>query len=94
MGKTTNYTYDLVNNITTTIHPDNTGTTVSKFDSRGLLLSETDPLGRTKTYTYDANRNKRTETDALHQDHYVRLRRQRSPEVCDRSVEQDGHDRQ
>ena len=28
-------------------------------------FSETNPLGRTKSYTYDANRNKRTETDAL-----------------------------
>ena len=65
MGKTTSYTYDLVNNITTTTHPDNTGTTISRFDSRGLLLSETDPLGRTKSFTYDANRNKKTETDAL-----------------------------
>ena len=65
MGKTTNYTYDLVNNITTTIHPDNTGTTVQKFDSNGLLLSETDPLNRTTTYTYHPNRQRRTETDAL-----------------------------
>lgn len=65
MGKTTSYTYDLVNNITTTIHPDNTGTTIQRFDSNGLLLSETDPLNRTKSFTYDANRNKRTETDAL-----------------------------
>nr|ART36397.1 C664 [uncultured bacterium] len=64
MGKTTSYTYDLVNNITTTIHPDNTGTTISRFDANGLLLSETDPLNRTTSYTYDANRNKRTETDA------------------------------
>ena len=65
MGKTTNYTYDLVNNITTTIHPDNTGATQQKFDSNGLLLSETDPLNRTKTYTYHPNRQRRTETDAL-----------------------------
>ncbi len=65
MGKTTNYTYDLVNNITTTIHPDNTGSTVQKFDPNGLLLSETDPLNRTKTFTYLPNRLKRTETDAL-----------------------------
>jgi len=65
MGKTTSYTYDLVNNITTITHPDNTGSTIQRFDTNGLLLSETDPLNRTTTYTYDANRNKRTETDAL-----------------------------
>jgi RHS repeat-associated protein len=65
MGKTTRYTYDLVNNITTTIHPDNTGTTIQQFDSNGLLLNEIDPLGRPRSFTYDANRNKRTETDAL-----------------------------
>ena len=65
MGKTTSYSYDLVNNITTTTHPDNTGTTIQRFDSNGMLLSETNPLNRTKSYTYDANRNKKTETDAL-----------------------------
>ncbi|HKG80759.1 MAG TPA: RHS repeat-associated core domain-containing protein [Pyrinomonadaceae bacterium] len=65
MGKTTSYTYDLVNNITTTTHPDNTGSTIQRFDSNGLLLSETNPLNQTRNYTYDANRNKRTETDAL-----------------------------
>ena len=65
MGKTTSYTYDLVNNITTTIHPDNTGTTAQKFDSNGLLLSETDPLNRTTNYTYHPNRQRRTQTDAL-----------------------------
>jgi RHS repeat-associated protein len=65
MGKTTNYTYDLVNNTTTTIHPDNTGSTVQKFDANGLMLSETDPLNRTRTLTYLPNRLKRTETDAL-----------------------------
>jgi len=65
MGKTTSYTYDLVNNVTTTTHPDNTGSTIQRFDGNGLMLSETNPLGQTKSYTYDANRNKRTETDAL-----------------------------
>jgi len=65
MGKTTSYSYDLVNNITTITHPDNTGSTIQQFDSRGLLLNEKDPLNRTTSYTYDANRNKRTETDAL-----------------------------
>jgi RHS repeat-associated protein len=65
MGKTTNYTYDLVNNTTTTIHPDDTGTTVQRFDTNGLLLSETDPLNRTTNYTYLPNRQKRTQTDAL-----------------------------
>jgi RHS repeat-associated protein len=65
MGKTTSYAYDLATNTTTTTHPDNTGSTVQRFDANGLLLSETDPLGRTKSNTYDANRNKRTETDAL-----------------------------
>ncbi len=64
IGHVTSYTYDLVNNITTTIHPENSGTTIQRFDANGLLLSETDPLNRTTSYTYDANRNKRTETDA------------------------------
>lgn len=65
MGKTTSYTYDLANNITTTIHPDNTGTTVQQFDTNGLLLRETDQLNRTSTYTYHPNRQRRTQTDAL-----------------------------
>src|SRR6185369_11565460 len=65
LGKTTSYTYDLVNNTTTTTHPDNTGSTVQRFDSNGLVLSETDPLNRTTTYTYHPNRLKRTSTDAL-----------------------------
>jgi RHS repeat-associated protein len=65
MGKTTSYIYDLVNNITTTTHPDSTGTTVQRFDLNGLMLTETNPLNETKTFTYDASRNKRTETDAL-----------------------------
>ena len=64
-GKTTTYAYDLASNTTTITHPDNTGATVQRFDANGLLLSETDPLNRTKSYTYDASRNKRTETDAL-----------------------------
>ena len=59
MGKTTSYTYDLVNNVTTTTHPDNTGSTIQRFDTNGLLLSETNPLNQTKSYTYDANRNKK-----------------------------------
>ena len=67
MGKTTSYAYDLVNNTTTTTHPDNGGTTVQRYDAGGNLLSETDPLGHTKSYTYDANRNKLTETNALGQ---------------------------
>lgn len=67
MGKTTSYSYDLVNHITTTTHPDNGGTTVQRADANGLLLSETDPLGHTKSYTYDTNRNKLTETNALGQ---------------------------
>ena len=65
MGKTTTYSYDLVNNVTTVTHPDNTGTTVRRFDTNGSLLSETDPLNRTTSYTYDGNRHKLTETDAL-----------------------------
>lgn len=65
MGKTTSFTYDLATNTTRTTHPDNTGTTVQRYDVNGLLLSTTDPLGRTTSYTYDANLNKRTETDAL-----------------------------
>lgn len=65
MGKTTSYTYDLVNNTTTTIHPDNTGTTVQQFDTNGLLLRETDQLNRTTAYTYHPNRQRRTQTDAL-----------------------------
>lgn len=65
MGKTTTYSYDLVNNVTTVTHPDNTGTTIRRFDTNGSLLSETDPLNHTKSFTYDNNRNKLTETDAL-----------------------------
>ncbi|HEY0173454.1 MAG TPA: RHS repeat-associated core domain-containing protein [Pyrinomonadaceae bacterium] len=65
MGKTTGYAYDLATNTTTVTHPDDGGTTVERRDARGLLLSETDPLGRTKSFSYDSNRNKLTETDAL-----------------------------
>jgi RHS repeat-associated protein len=65
MGKTTGYAYDLATNTTTVTHPDNTGTTIERYDANGMVLSTTDPLGRTTSYTYDANRNKRTETDAL-----------------------------
>jgi RHS repeat-associated protein len=65
VGNTTGYAYDLATNTTTITHPNNSGTTVQRHDANGMLLTETDPLGRTKTYTYDANRNKKTETDAL-----------------------------
>jgi RHS repeat-associated protein len=64
-GKTTGYAYDLATNTTTVTHPDGAGTTVQKHDANGLILSTTDPLGHTVSYTYYANRNKRTETDAL-----------------------------
>jgi RHS repeat-associated protein/uncharacterized repeat protein (TIGR01451 family) len=65
VGKTTAYAYNLTSNTTTITQPDNTGTTVQRYDANGLVLSTTDPLGRTTSYTYDANLNKRTETDAL-----------------------------
>ena len=65
IGKTTGYTYDLATNTTTVTHPDNTGTTIERYDAHGMVLSTTDPLGRTTSYTYDANHNKRTEIDAL-----------------------------
>jgi len=65
MGKTTTYAYDLATNTTRITHPDNTGTTIERYNAQGLLLSTTDPLGHTTSYTYDANLNKRTETDAL-----------------------------
>src|SRR5215212_8635421 len=65
MGKTTSYSYDLINNVTTTTHPDNTGTTIRRFDTNGSMLSETDPLNHTTSYTYDGNRQKLTEKDAL-----------------------------
>lgn len=65
-GNTTGYEYDLSTLTTTVTNPDG-GRDVSRYDSLGQLLSETDALGRTTTYTYDSNRNLLSETNALGQ---------------------------
>jgi len=69
LGKTTSYAYNLTTNATTiTYAPDangNTGTTTKVYDSYGMLLSSTDPLGLTATNVYDSNHNLTSVTDPL-----------------------------
>jgi RHS repeat-associated protein len=64
LNQTTSYSYDLVNNITTTTFPD-TGVQTVQYDSYGMALSTTDPLGHITTNTYDANHNLASTTDPL-----------------------------
>ena len=66
VGNTFRYDYDVAANKTMLTNPDGGVVTVQK-DSRGLVLSQTDPLGHTTSNTYDGNRNKLTETNALQQ---------------------------
>ncbi len=70
MNNVTSYAYNLATRTTTTTTttaatiPD-TIVVTQTFDSRGLLLSETDPRGYTTTHEYDANRNETKRTNAL-----------------------------
>jgi RHS repeat-associated protein len=73
LGETTSYAYSTNsqnNTSTTTITypPDangNIGTAQMVYDSYGMLLSSTDPLGNTTTNTYDTNHNLLSTTDPL-----------------------------
>ena len=73
LGNTRSYSYNLnaPNNTTTTTityPPDgsgNVGTAQMVYDSYGMLLSSTDPLGNTTTNTYDVNHNLLSTTDPL-----------------------------
>jgi RHS repeat-associated protein/uncharacterized repeat protein (TIGR01451 family) len=63
-GNVTQYTYDLVNNITTTTNPDG-GVIVQTNNSFGNPVRIVDPLNRATTFTYDAGQNLLTQTDPL-----------------------------
>ena len=69
LAQTTSYAYNVAGNTTTTTYPPdangNTGTATMVYDSYGMLLSSTDPLGNTTTNTYDANHNLLSVTDPL-----------------------------
>jgi RHS repeat-associated protein len=69
LGETTGYAYNLATNTTTITYPPdangNTGTAVMSYDSYGMLLTSTDPLGLTTTNVYDANHNLISVTDPL-----------------------------
>ena len=69
LGETTSYAYNLETNTTTVTYPPdasgNVGTATMVYDSYGMLLSSTDPLGHTTTNVYDANHNLTSVTDPL-----------------------------
>jgi RHS repeat-associated protein len=69
LGETTSYAYNLATNSTTITYPadasGNVGTATMVYDSYGMLLSSTDPLGHTTTNVYDANHNLVSVTDPL-----------------------------
>ena len=69
LGETTSYAYNLATNTTTVKYPPdangNTGTALMTYDSYGMLLTSTDPLGLTTTNVYDANHNLISVTDPL-----------------------------
>jgi RHS repeat-associated protein len=69
LGETMSYAYNLATNTTTITYPpdanDNTGTAVMTYDSYGMLLSCTDPLGLITTNVYDANHNLTSVTDPM-----------------------------
>jgi len=69
LGQTRTYTYDLLaHSMTVTFPPDgggNVGSETSVDDNYGMMLSYTNPIGLTTSYTYDANHNRTSETDPL-----------------------------
>ncbi len=69
LSQTTSYAYNVPGNTTTMTYPPdatgNTGTATMLYDSYGMLLTSTDPLGNTTTNTYDANHNLLSVTDPL-----------------------------
>ncbi|MBL8175745.1 MAG: hypothetical protein JNK48_13810 [Bryobacterales bacterium] len=63
-GQTTQYAYNLALRTTTTTNPD-TGVEVVEQDGQGNVVRRVDALNRVTTYSYDANHNMLTETNAL-----------------------------
>jgi RHS repeat-associated protein len=64
LGDVTKYAYDVPAHTTTTTYPD-AGVLAQMFDGNGMLLSQTDQLGRTTAHQYDPNRNEVKRTNAL-----------------------------
>jgi RHS repeat-associated protein len=64
LGRTTLYEYDSKGNLLRTKGPDGTATRRCGY-SGGLLVSDTDALGKVTKFTYDAYANPLTRTDAL-----------------------------
>jgi RHS repeat-associated protein len=65
LGRTTTYTYDTKNNVTSISVPIGNGsnaTTSYTYNSLGEVLTATDPLGNVTTNTYDTNGNLLTVT--------------------------------
>jgi RHS repeat-associated protein len=60
----TTYVYNLSTRTTTTTFPDN-GVLTEVFDLRGLVVSDTNPLGLTTTHVYDPDRNEVSRTNAF-----------------------------
>jgi YD repeat-containing protein len=69
LGETTAYAYNLATNTTTVTYPPdgsgNVGTATMVYDSYGMLLNSTDPLGDRTSNVYDANHNLTSVTDPL-----------------------------
>jgi RHS repeat-associated protein len=69
LGEKTSYAYDLSTNTTTITYPPDpsgaVGTAKMVYDSYGMLLSLTDPLGHTTTNVYDTKHNLTSATDPL-----------------------------
>jgi RHS repeat-associated protein len=69
LGETTSYAYNLATDTTTVTYPadanGNVGTATMVYDSYGMLLSSTDPLGLTTANAYDVNHNLISVTDPL-----------------------------
>jgi RHS repeat-associated protein len=69
LGETTSYAYNLATNTTIITYPadanGNTGNATMVYDSYGMLLSSTDPLGDTTTNVYNANHSLVSVTDPL-----------------------------
>ena len=69
LRQTTSYAYNLTTNTTTVTNPPdangNIGTATMAYDSYGMLLSSTDPLGHTTTNAYNANHTLMSATNPL-----------------------------
>jgi RHS repeat-associated protein len=63
LNQVTNFVYDDLGRLLSTISP--TSTTSSTYDALGRVLTKTDGAGRTTSYTYDVVGQLKTVTDAL-----------------------------